>query len=67
MHLKVDNTYGKDVTPEQYDKTEQLIGLFNDMVLDMLQMEYDYFTSEKHAEEMIRANEYEFTEDGQRA
>lgn len=32
----------------------------------MLQKEYEYLTSREHIEEMIRINEYTFTEDGKR-
>lgn len=62
--IDVHNVYGREVTDDQVIQAEELIELFNDHVLDMLQKEYDYITSEEHAEEMIIANGYEFTEDG---
>lgn len=34
--------------------------------LSILRQEYDYLTSEEHAREMIEANEYTFTVDGER-
>ena len=38
---------------------------FNRWIYARLQEEYEYLTSDEHVEESIRANEYEFTEDGE--
>ena len=37
---------------------------FNRWIYKQLETEYEYLISEKQIEESIRANEYEFTEDG---
>ncbi|MBQ3569564.1 MAG: hypothetical protein IJA20_02700 [Methanocorpusculum sp.] len=64
INIDVHNVYDREITDTQLRQVEELIELFNDHVLDMLQREYDYITSEAYAEEMIIANAYEFTEDG---
>lgn len=64
INANVRNVYGRDVTDTQVRQAEELIELFNDYVLDMLQKEYDYLISEENIAENIRINEYEFLEDG---
>lgn len=39
---------------------------FADWIYERLSDEYDYQTSDSAVEETIRANEYEFDEDGER-
>ena len=62
INTDVRNVYGREVTDIQVRQAEELIELFNDYVLDMLQKEYDYITSDAYVEETIDV--YEFTEDG---
>ena len=45
----------------------QLMRDFADWIYDRLESEYDYQTSDEAVEEAIRANEYEFDEEGERA
>jgi hypothetical protein len=48
----------------EIDQDEFLRGMLREY-LKMLQENYDYYTSEEAIIETIRANEYEFTEDGE--
>lgn len=45
----------------------QLLRDFADWIYQQLEAEYEYQTSDETVDEMIRANEYEFDEDGHRA
>ena len=49
------------------DDIRQLMRDFADWIYERLSDEYDYQTSDSAVEETIRANEYEFDEDGERA
>lgn len=49
------------------DDIRQLMRDFADWIYDRLESEYDYQTSDEAVEEAIRANEYEFDEEGARA
>ena len=49
------------------DDIRQLMRDFADWIYDRLESEYDYQTSDEAVEEAIRANEYEFDEEGERA
>lgn len=49
------------------DDIRQLMRDFADWIYDRLESEYDYQTSDEVVEEAIRANEYEFDEEGARA
>ena len=49
------------------DDIRQLMRDFADWIYECLSDEYDYQTSDSAVEETIRANEYEFDEDGERA
>lgn len=64
VSVEVTNLYDRVVTQEQVKQAEELIELFNDFALDMLQMEWDYIHSEEYIVENICVNGYEFTEDG---
>lgn len=48
------------------DDIRQLMRDFADWVYNQLEKEYEYLTSDEAVEEAIRANEYEFDEDGER-
>lgn len=58
---------GGDVSDALQASVETFIGSFCETALSLLQAEYDYLLSEENVEENIRANEYEFTEDGKPA
>lgn len=58
---------GGDVSDALQVSVETFIGSFCETALSLLQAEYDYLLSEENVEENIRANEYEFTEDGKPA
>lgn len=49
------------------DAVTQLMRDFADWIYSQLEAEYEYQTSDEAVEEAIRANEYEFDEDGDRA
>ena len=49
------------------EEITQLMRDFADWIYDRLESEYDYQTSDEAVEEAIRANEYEFDEEGERA
>lgn len=46
------------------DEVTKALRNFNQWIFQSLQNEYEYLISDKQVEESIRANEYEFTEDG---
>lgn len=48
------------------DDIRQLMRDFADWIYSQLEKEYEYQTSDEAVEEAIRANEYEFDEDGER-
>ena len=49
------------------EEITQLMRDFADWIYERLSDEYDYQTSDEAVEEAIRANEYEFDEEGDRA
>jgi hypothetical protein len=49
------------------DEVRRLLRDFADWIYKQLEREYEYQTSDEQIEEAIRANEYEFHEDGRRA
>lgn len=49
---------------QREDEVLEALRDFNRWIYKQLKTEYEYLTSEKQIEESIRANEYEFTEDG---
>lgn len=44
-----------------------ILGAFNDWIFDSLRAEYEYLCSDESIDESLRANEYEFTEEGEPA
>ena len=65
MHVSVehlDDPY-RDVG-EAEDEVQTLLRDFADWIYARLEEEYEYRTSDEQVEESIRANEYEFDEDG---
>ena len=67
MGLWLNTSYadGRGTTREQDNAVRELLELFCDYALDMLDTEYEYRTSDEQVAEHIRINEYEFTEDGE--
>lgn len=57
------NTLAAECERREEDITEAIRD-FNRWIFRRLEEEYDYLTSDEQVEESIRANEYEFTEDG---
>jgi hypothetical protein len=66
--VSIANEEGDEIdTPEREKAEESLIELARDAmewIYNGLEKEYDYQTAEEQVIESIRANEYEFTEDG---
>ena len=56
-----------DVSDALQASVETFIGSFCETALSLLRAEYDYLLSDEYVEEIIRVNEYEFTEDGKPA
>lgn len=48
------------------EEAAAIVDAYTSYMLDVLDAEYDWLTSDEHAAEMIRANEYEFDTDGNR-
>lgn len=55
------------VTKEINDQVTKVLRDFANWIYDGLKADYEYSQSNKSVDEMIIANEYEFTEDGERA
>lgn len=62
-----DDTDPPELLDDVCDTVTTQMRAFADWIYDQLEKEYDYQTSDEQIEESIRANEYEFTEDGRRA
>lgn len=58
-----DTDFSCATIPEEQDLVD-LLKDFNHWMFKQLQAEYEYLTSDEAVDESIRANEYEFTEDG---
>lgn len=52
---------------EDFDNVKRLLRRFADRVYRWLETDYEYLTTDEAIAETLRANEYEFTEDGMRA
>ena len=65
MDITVDRADGKAVSYDDKESLEQLMRDFADWIYSSLEKEYDYLTSDEAIAESLRANEIEFTEDGQ--
>lgn len=66
IHVNVENIqhiYG-DATDEAEEAITEAMNDFNHWLFQRLKDEYEYLTSDEQVEESIRANEYEFTEEG---
>ena len=65
MDITVDRADGKAVSDDDEERLEQLLRDFADWIYSQLEKEHDYLTSDEAVAESLRANETEFTEDGQ--
>lgn len=52
---------------ELVDNLIEALTDFNSWIFKSLEKEYEYLMSDESVDESIKANEYEFTEDGERA
>jgi hypothetical protein len=78
LQAKMKATYGNHMTVDVHDGEYEyravpeegirdLMRQFADWIYRQLEKEYEYQTSDSAVEESIEANEYEFTEEGERA
>lgn len=65
MDITVDRADGKAVSDDDEENLKQLMRDFADWIYSNLEKEYEYLTSDEAIAESLRANEVEFTEDGQ--
>ena len=65
MDITVDRADGKAFNDDDEESLKQLLRDFADWIYSQLEKEYDYLTSDEAVAESFRANEIEFTEDGQ--
>ena len=65
MDVTVDRADGKAVSGDDEESLKQLMRDFADWMYFGLEKEYNYLTSDEAVVESLRANEVEFTEDGQ--
>ena len=65
MDIAVDRADGKAFSGDDEESLKQLMRDFADWIYSSLEKEYDYLTSDEAVAESLRANEVEFTEDGQ--
>lgn len=56
----------RDYNKEEWEPLEEALIDFMDWIYGQLEKEYDYLNSDEQVDETIRANEYEFTEEGDR-
>ena len=67
MRTSVDAYRADDREVIGEDDANQIVSDFADWIYRALETEYDYLMSDECVEGDIRANEYEFDEDGNRA
>ena len=65
MDITVNRADGKAVRDDDEESLTHLLRDFADWIYFSLEKEYDYLTSDEAVAESLRANEVEFTEDGQ--
>ena len=66
MAVDVERSDERDVTEDQEETLTELMRDFADWIYSQLDQENDYLYSEENVDESIRANEYEFYENGER-
>ncbi len=67
MNIDVERADGKPLSDADAETTEQALRDFAEWIHQSLETEYEYRMSDEIVDEDIRANEYEFDEDGRRA
>lgn len=67
MSVDVDRRDEKEMAQDAEETVKECLRDFADWIYRSLEAEYDYVTSEEACRESIEANEYEFTEKGERA
>ena len=67
MDIDVERGDSKDVSDTDIDAVRECLQDFADWILYQLNAEWEYCNSDEAVDENIRANEYEFTEEGNRA
>ena len=65
MDITVDRADDKAVSYDDEKSLKQLMRDFADWIYSSLEKEHDHLTSDEAIAESLRANEVEFTEDGQ--
>ena len=65
MDITVDRADDKAVSYDDEKSLKQLMRDFADWIYSSLEKEHDHLTSDEAVAELLRANEVEFTEDGQ--
>ena len=65
MDIAVDRADGKAFSNDDEESLKQMMRDFADWIYSNLEKEYNYLTSDEAVAESLRANEAEFTEDGQ--
>lgn len=67
MAIDVERADGKPISAQDIETVEQAMRDFASWIVDGLRAEWEYQNSDESIDESIRANEYEFTEEGERA
>ena len=67
MDIDVDRADSVDMSDDDIETVKDLLRDFADWIYRSLEREYEYQNSDEVIDENIRANEYEFTEEGDRA
>jgi hypothetical protein len=62
-----DSNTGNEVDNNTSTEMQDLMRRFADWIFDSLRNEYNYQTSDEQIDEMLRANEYEFTSEGRKS
>lgn len=67
IDVDIERADGKPISEADIDATREALDGLADWLLSSLEREWEYQNSNEAIDETIRANEYEFTEDGRRA
>lgn len=67
MSVDVERSDDKEMTADAEETVKECLRDFADWIYKQLEQEYDYGTGEEACREAIEANDYEFTEKGDRA
>lgn len=64
MQISVSNDSNRELTTDDEETVRQALREFADWIYGNLEKEYEYQTADEQVDESIKANEYEFDEDG---